>query len=952
MSQAMAETVAYVSRSQAYMPPGTVYPFILRFDAGSVPVGNLVFSSATRSVGEIQDLALFKVRPIFASLPGVSAPPPMGGNQRTIVVNVNPAKLRQYHLSLDQIVQAISTGNAIAPSGNVGVGDKMLITPTNSVVPDIASLEDISLKPGNGATVYMRDVAWVEDSSDILSGYALINGKRTVYIPVTKRADASTWSVVQEVKRALPSMQNAIPSDMTISYEFDQSVYVKNALISLISEGIIGALLIGLMVFLFLRDVRSSLIIVLNIPIAILCSILVLWVSGQTINIMTLGGLALAIGILVDEGTVTMENIHMHLAQSKPIARAVLDSAQEIALPIFLAMVCILAVFVPSFFMTGAPAALFIPLSLAVGFAMMAAYVLSRTLVPVLVVMLLNPSEKLREGSRFLQFREKYTSILSILLSERRGIIIAYLIGSFAILAILSQVMSMELFPSVDGRQFRLRVRAPVGTRVERTEDITHAVLNTITDQVGKKNLEASLAFVGTQPSSYAINTIYMWSSGPHEALITVALKKGSGIRISQLKERLRKIIAEKFPELLISFEPGDLVGQVTNLGARTPIEVAIVGRNLQDDKAFADKLKSELSKIKKIRDLQFGEVLDYPALTITMDRMRAGQLGVTVNQISKALVPGTSSSRFTSQNYWLDKSTGTTYQVQVEVPQFEMRSAEDVEALPVIINPTSTGPFLRDVAMVKHDTVIGEFHRLNTMRILTLTANIAGNDLKQAGTDIQRAIVRAGEQPRGMKVLMRSQAHLLLETVSDLQGALLIAVLAIFLLLAANFQSFTLSLLSLATVPAVLVGSGLMLLLTGTSLNIQSYLGMIMAIGVSVSNSILLITFAEDLRQKNGDAFASAIEGSAKRLRPILMTAIAMIAGMVPMALALGESGEQTAPLGRAVIGGVLASTFATLLITPLIFSVLRQKSSTASFSLNPDDPNNALYEASKERS
>lgn len=947
MSQAMAETVGYVNRARAFMPPGTVSPFVVRFDAGSVPVGNLVFSSSTRSLGEIQDLALFKVRPMFASLPGVSAPPPMGGNQRTVVVHVDPAKLRAHHLSPDQVVKAISTGNTISPSGTVRIGDKALLTPTNSVVSDIRSLEDIPLELGHGPTVYLRDVGWVENSSDILSGYALVNGKRAVFIPVSKRSDASTWSVVQEVKKALPSMQDAIPADIKVSYEFDQSGYVKNALMGLLTEGGLGAVLTGLMVFLFLRDVRSSLIVVITIPIAILFAVFALWIAGQTINIMTLGGLALAIGILVDLATVTIENVHVHLANGKSVARAKVDSAREIAMPVFLVLVCVLAVFVPSFFMTGVPAALFIPLSLAVGFAMVAAYLLSQTLVPILVIKLIkHPEEPMHEATGFSRFRNTYASYLTRLFAARRRIITFYFIGCFGVLLILSQLISIELFPSVDTGQFRMRLRAPVGTRVERTEEIAREVLNTIAAKVGDKNVDTSLVFIGTQPSSYPINTIYLWTSGPHEAVITVALKSGSGIHVDRLKEQLRNDIANTFPDLSISFEPGDLVGQVTNLGAQTPIEVAIVGKNLAEDKAFADKLKAELAKTKAIRDLQLGEALDYPALNITIDRMRAGQLGVTVDQIAKSLIAGTSSSRFTSPNYWLDKATGTAYQVQVEVPQFEMQSIDDVKALPAIVDPAVTGPFLRDVVSVEPATVMGEVHRLNNQRILTLTANIHGDNLKQATIDIQSAIARAGELPKGMKVLVRSQASLLLDTLSDLQGALLIAVIAIFLLLAATFQSFMLALLSLATVPVVLAGSGVMLFVTGTSLNIQSYLGTIMAIGVSVANAILLVTFAEQLRKQNGNATASAIEGGVKRLRPILMTAIAMIAGMVPMALALGEGGEQTAPLGRAVIGGLLASTFATLLVSPLIFSAMRDRSPTGSGSLDPDDPNSVHYD------
>lgn len=948
MSQAMAETVSYVDRSRAFMPPGTVPPFVMRFDAGSVPVGDLVFSSKTCTLGEIQDRALFKVRPMFASLPGVSAPPPMGGNQRTVVIHVDPAKLRQYHLSADQVVQAVSSGNVISPSGTVRIGDEALIADSNTVVPDIKSLEDIVIVSDRESTVYLRDVGWVENSSDILAGYALVNGKRAVYIPVTKRSDASTWSVVQEVKSALHLMQEVIP-DIKLTYEFDQSGYIKNALTGLLTEGVLGAFLTGLMILLFLRDLRSSLIVVTTIPVSIMCAVFALWLCGQTINIMTMAGLALSIGILVDEATVTIENIHVHQASGKSYALSVVDSAREVSFPLFLVLVSILAVFAPSFFMKGIPGALFIPISLSVGFSMVASYLLSLTMVPIMVIKLLKPSSHNSEPSLFDAFRKRYESFLHMLLPLRYHVFALYFVGCIALLVLLSQLLSIELFPGVDTGQFILRVRAPVGTRVERTEDIAHNVLNTITSMVGEKNMQASLAYVGTQPSSYAISTIYLWTSGPNEAVLSVNLGRDSGFSLPKLKEQLRDVIAKKFPELSISFEPGDLVGQVTNLGAHTPIEIAIVGKNRLDNREYSEKLKTELAKIGEIRDLQYGESLDYPSLDINIDRMRAGQLGVTVEQIAKSLVAATSSSRFTSPNYWLDESDGTAYQVQVEVPQYQMQSVEDVRAIPAIIKPDSSGPYLRDVATVKHGVVMGEAHRLNNQRILTLTANIEGDNLKKASDDVRRAISRAGDLPKGMRLMIRSQVRLLLDILDELQIALLIAVIAIFLMLAANFQSFNLALLSLATVPAVLCGSGFMLFLTGTSLNIQSYLGTIMAIGVSVANAILLVTFAEHLRKQNGDAVSSAVEGAMKRIRPILMTSIAMIAGMLPMAAALGEGGEQTAPLGRTVIGGLLASTFATLILLPLLFASVRKRSTVASPSLDPSDPGSAIYESER---
>ncbi len=956
MSQAVAETVSYVNRARAFMPPGTVSPFIMRFDAGSVPVGNLVFSSNTRSLGEIQDLALFKVRPMFASLPGVSAPPPIGGNQRTVIISVDPAKLRQYNLSPDQVVNAVATGNIIIPAGNVGIGDTTWLTPLNGVVENIQDLGNIPIKLGAGPAIYLRDIGQIENGSDILSSFALVNGKRAIYIPVTKRADASTWSVVQEVKKALPSMQDAIPSDIHISYEFDQSGIVKNALTGLIFEGILGAILTGLMVLLFLRDLCSALIVMITIPIALLSSVVALWITGQTMNIMTLGGLALAVGILVDEATVTIENIHSHLEHDPSLAHAVIESGRDIALPKLLVLVCVLAVFVPAFFMSGVPRALFLPLSLAVGFAMIASYLISQTFVPVMATWVLKyrPQQQETEENRrsfFENLRDRYTNTLSRLFSLRIPIIAVYFLLTFAILILLSKGLSSELFPTVDTGQFKMRLRAPAGTRVEKTEEITLKALDIIRQEVGPNNIETSLAFIGTQPSSYPINTIYIWTSGPQEAILSVALKPSANIRVAVLKEILRKDFKKELPEVAISFEPGDLVSQVTTLGTQTPIEISIIGKSLEADLTLANKLKSKLSKIPYLRDLQFGQPLDYPTLNVNVDRIRAGQLGITVDQVGRSLIAATYSSRFTQPNYWLDKSTGTSYQVQVQVPQPKMTSIEDIKSIPATPHGAS-GPYIRDIAKVNAETSLGEYDRLNNQRMMTLTANINGNNLGRAANDVEAAIKNLGQLPRGMKINTRGQIQLMADTMSELRMGVLIAIAAIFLLLAANFESFKLSLVVLTTLPAVLAGVIIALVMTGTTLNIQSYMGAIMAMGVSVANAILLVTFAEGCRRQTGSSIEAALQGTKRRMRPILMTAFAMIAGMIPMAMAISEGGEQTAPLGRAVIGGLVASTIATLTILPLIYSIIQAKSNVKSASLDPTDPQSSLYNQSTQRS
>jgi len=954
MQAAMAEVVASVNRAKASMPQGTVPPTIMRFDAGSVPVGNLVFSSKTRSIGELQDMAQYKIRPMFSSLPGVSSPPPFGGNVRTIVVRVDPKKLRDYNLSPTDVIEAISANNLISPAGSIRIGKLTRLTPVNTLVDNIQELASIPLHPGAGPAVYMRDLGVVEDSSDILAGYALVNGKRSVYIPVTKRSDASTWTVVQEVKAALPMFQDELPSDVKLSYEFDQSGYVANALSELVTEGVLGAVLTGLVVLLFLRCWRSTVIVVTTIPISLLCAVLGLWITGQTINTMTLGGLALAIGILVDEATVAVENIHTHLAEGKFKARAVLDSTKEISLPLLLAMICVLAVFLPSFFMSGVPRALFIPLSIAVGFAMVTAFVLSQTLVPVMSIWLLDHKshhpeheEKEAKSGKFSlnALVEKYSGLIRRLSAKPGRLIIGYLILSALILVFVGGHLGTELFPKVESHEFRYRLKAPTGTRVEETERLTLKSLQEIKNEVGANNVDISLAYVGNQPSSFGISTVYLWTSGPQEAVVSVALNKEMPVRMDAFKERLRSRFAKALPNCLVSFEPADLVSQVMSQGAPTPVEIAISGKNLRDDAHFAEKLKSRLTQLPYLRDLQFGQPLDYPTLDVNINRELAGQMGLTVKDLSRSVIAATSSTRFVEPSYWLDKKNGTAYLVQVELPQVSMRSAEDLQMIPAMAG-SAGHPLIGDVTRLSLGSTPGEIDRINSKRTLTLTANLHKKDLGTAARDVENIIESMGKPPKGMFVKIRGQLALMLDTLTDLKTGLALAIIAIFLLLAANFQSFRLAFVVTSTLPAVLSGVVIMLALTGSTLNIQSAMGAIMSIGVAVANAILLVTMAETYRKQWSNSRTSALEGARGRIRPILMTSLAMTAGMIPMSLGLGEGGGQTAPLGRAVIGGIIASTVATLIILPLVFTQMMAKVGTDSPSLDPEDPESEHFD------
>jgi multidrug efflux pump subunit AcrB len=944
MAQAMAETIGYVTRSRAFMPPGTVSPFVTRFDAGSVPVGYLVLSSQTKSIGEIQDQALFKVRPMFAGLPGVSAPPPFGGSQRTVVVRVDPDRLRSYRMSPDEVMTALAEGNTISPSGNVRIGDAMPIVPVNSLVRQAKELETIPIRIGANPTVYLSDVATVQDASDIPAGYALVNGRRAVYILVTKRADASTLAVVQNVKDALPSMQAVLPDDIKVSFEFDQSPTVSRAMTSLATEGALGAVLTGLMVLVFLRDWRSVIVVVLNIPFAIAGALVALWLSGQTINLMTLGGLALAIGILVDEATVEIENIHRQMDETDSVALAVRRGNMDTAVPRLLAMLCILAVFLPSFFMQGAARALFVPLSLAVGFAMVASYLLSSTFVPVLSAWLLRhhhrPDEGRRRRTPFDRGRDAYGRTLAGVVRWRWAVVPIY--GAVAILVVVGvgSRLGLEIFPRVDVGRFQLRIKAPTGTRIERTEQIAQAALRAIGEEVGPGAVDISVGYVGNIPSSYPINAIYQWTGGPEEAILRVALKPGAGVAVEPLKERLRAKLTSQMPGVRFSFEPADIVSEVMSFGSPTPVEVAVNGPTLADDRAFAETLRAELARVPSLRDLQFVQPMDYPTVAVEVDRRRAGLSGVSVAEVSRSLVAATSSSRFLVPNYWPDPKTGIGYQVQVEVPYALMDSINQVETIPI---QRRGGPslLLRDVATVRPGTMPGEYDRYNMKRVASLTANIAGEDLGRVSGHVARALQRAGAPPKGATVEVRGQIAPMNEMLRGLSIGLGMAIVVIVLLLTANFQSLRLALVVISTAPAVLAGVVLALWLTGTTINIESFMGAIMAIGVAVANAILLVTFAERHRREGqAPATEAAVEGARGRLRAILMTSCAMIIGMVPLALGWGEGAEQSAPLGRAVIGGLAAATLATLVVLPAVFAIVQGGAGRRSASLDPFDP------------
>jgi multidrug efflux pump subunit AcrB len=756
-------------------------------------------------------------------------------------------------------------------------------------------------------------------------------------------------------------------------------------------------------VLLFLRDWRTMVVVVLNIPLALMGALLALWATGQTINLMTLGGLALAIGMLVDEATVAVENVHAKLEHTDSVPEAVRDGVNDTAVPRLLAMLCILAVFLPVFAMEGPVRDMFVPLSLAVGFSMIASWLLSSLFVPVISVWLIRkhgahpPASGGQSPSRrgfFARFQERYVRVLQRMIRYRWRLVGSYLAVSVVTLLLAGSRLGREIFPTIDTGQFLLRLRAPTGTRIERTEEIAKQALDIIAETAGPDTVEATVGYVGVTPPTFPNQSVYLWTSGPEEAVLRVALKENSGVRVEELKSRLRRELPEKVGSWLeqkslregltpdqasqrrhglrFSFGPADIVNEVMSFGSPTPVELVIHGPRLNDDLAYAQKVRAELAKVPALRDLQFGQSQDYPTVEVTMDRERAGLSRVTVQDMSRALLTATASSRYVVLNYWGDLAFGNGYQVQVQVPPPRIDSAQEVGLVPVKQTPTNQ-VLLRDVARVGEGSRPGEYDRLDLQRYISLTANIEGSDLGRVATAIDQALKRAGRPPRGVEVEARGQVEPMKQMFGGLAAGLVLSVVAIFLLLTAYFQSPKLALVSVTAVPAVLAGVALALLVTRTTLNIQSFMGAIMAIGVAVSNAILLVTFAEDYRRagdqqtrrqggKGGETspgeghglpahrFISwttqgAIEGARHRVRPILMTSFAMLAGMVPMALALGEGGDQTAPLGRAVIGGLVAATLATLFVLPSVFALVQARSRTQSASIDPQDPESVYY-------
>jgi multidrug efflux pump subunit AcrB len=1048
MGQAMAQVVAMSDRAMSWMPKGTLPPMIMRMDAGSVPVGYLVFESKTVSLGDMGDLAQNIVRPLVQKyVPGTVAISPFGPNMRSIIIKVDPHKLEQYNLTPKDINEALAKGHNIIPAGNIYPHDSMPQVCNNATLVDPQRIGDIPVKLG--WNVYMRDVATIQDDTDITYGYALVNGKASVWMPVIKKPEGSTLDVVAAVRKNLKMFRDATNSTMRerrklrlqqagqaasvagaeedevkVTFEFDESPTVLAAVESVATEGAIGATLTGLMILLFLRDLRSVIVVVSNIPLALLGSLFGLWVTGNTINIMSLGGMALAIGILVDEATVTIENTHVQMGRTTNVATAVLRASNATAVPRLLALLCILSVFIPAFIMQDPLRALFMPLTLGVGFAMISSYLLSSTFVPILCVNLLKQTEghghSESKPSFFDRMLRVYGRMVSKFVHMRWVVVPAYLGGCALILALLglqvcTEVLPVEagtqegkgfwvscshsvksglfqlrrfydlktpawlrnlqvgteLFPRIDSGQFVLRFRPPPGSTYDLTREMAVKCLGIIEEEAKTENIAITMGFVGQVAPNFGIDNMALFMRGPDDGYLRVALREDSGIKLAEFRERLRQLFPKRVIPWMVQrlqkgglsareaeaeankcvfgFGPGDIVSEVMSFGSQTPIAVRLVGTDLGLVRQHAEKVLARMKRIPHLRDVGFEQQLDYPTYEVEIDREKANLSGATVDDVRQALDMSTCSTRFTNLNYWIDVKTGFDYLVQIEVPPYRLTKPEDVEILPInTVNPL-VNLYLRDVIVsnkVRKGVRPGELDRDMSQRYLTLTANVEGEDMGRASRQVQHAVEEAGEPPRGVRVELMGQLPSMIEMFKALGIGLGVAVFVILVLLTAYFQSPRLALISIGAVPGVVSGIAVILFLTNTTLNIESFMGSIMCLGVSVSNSVMMVTFMDEHWKQGKPSAQSAILGASERLRPILMTACAMTVGMIPMALALEKGSQMQAPLGLAVIGGLVMSTFATLLVLPSIFAVVIGGNEHRSPSIYPADPDSPYYD------
>ena len=918
-------------------PPGTTPPFILAYNASTVPILQLALESPSLSEAQIFDMANTVVRPSLATVAGASLPYPYGGKQRQIQVDIDPEALRSKGLAAADVSNAIGAQNLIIPAGTEKIGDIEYNVKLNSSPLNVSDLNDVPIRDVNGTVVFVRDVANVHDGSSPQTNLVRLNGRHAVLMSVLKTGSASTLQVVESIKRLLPGIQAQLPQDLKVTATADQSLFVRAAVSAVIREGVIAAALTGLMILLFLGSWRSTLIITISIPLSVLTSIICLSAIGETINIMTLGGLALAVGILVDDATVAIENINWHLEQGKAVEPAILDGAQQIALPALVSTLCICVVFVPMFLLTGVSRFLFVPLAEAVVFAMLASYLLSRTLVPTLAKYWLHKHvehEAAPDGvfarfqhgfeHRFAAIRDSYRDMLAAGLHHGLTFIVAFMvIGSTTF--VLLPWLGRDFFPSVDAGQVRLHLRARSGTRLEQTAILVDEVEAQIRKIIPSDELDTLVDNIGVPYSG--INLSYSTSApiGPGDADVQIALRLDHHRPTVEYVRALRAQLRDQFPSTSFSFLPSDIVSQILNFGLPAPFDVQVVGINLTDNRNFANALLTKLQTIPGAADLRIQQAFDYPQVNVTVDRVNAAQLGFTQQDVATNVLISLSGSQQTAPSYWVDPKTGIEYNVATQAPQYRLTSMQDLAVTPVTKGTGGSQQLLANLATIDRGVGQAVVSHYDARPVIDIYGSVDGTDLGTVSDAVQRQVEAVRhELPRGSNLTVRGQIETMRTSFNGLAYGMIGAILLIYLLIVVNFQSWLDPLIIISALPAALAGMVWMLFVTHTTISVPALIGAIMCMGVATANSILVVSFARERLDQGVEAAAAALEAGFGRFRPVLMTALAMVIGMLPMSLGLGEGGEQNAPLGRAVIGGLLFATFATLLLVPVVFSVI----------------------------
>jgi multidrug efflux pump subunit AcrB len=945
---AVAQISAQASSMIHYLPPGIGPPMIIRYNASSVPILQLSISSNTIPEQELFDLTMNVIRTQMATVQGASFPLPYGGKMRQIMVDIDSQSLYSKGLSAIDVVNAINNQSVMQPAGTAKIGLREYTVRLNNVLETVKLFNNIPLKTSTNGVVQLSDVANVRDGFAVQTNIVRHDGRRSLLLTVLKNGGASTLDIVKRVQASLPRIQTTIPKEVKITTLFDQSRFVNAAIESVLKEAATAALLTGLMILLFLGSWRSTLIVCVSIPLSILTSLGVLYTMGHTINIMTLGGMALAVGILVDDATVEIENIHRNLGMGKPVVKAILDGAQQIAVPAFVSTLCICIVFVPVAFLTGAARYLFTPLALAVAIAMAASYLLSRTLVPTMVKYLI-PAEVHRyrhaedeeEAEQpgivgkihhlfnhwFELKRKAYRRVLASALAHR-----GYVLLFFGLLVIASgalvPLIGTDFFPKVDAGQIRLHVRAPAGTRLEETERLFALVEDSIRKTIPRSELKDILDNIGLPNSgmNYAFSDSV--TVGPFDGEILVSLQEDhrpTGNYISALRKQLNK----EYPELTFFFQPADIVSQILNFGIPAPVDIQVAGplRNYRANAEIARAVRDQVTRLPGAVDVHLQQVDDMPELKINVDRTRARQLGMTQVDVARSMVVSLSSSSFVGTNWWLNIANGIDYLVAVQTPMDKIETAQDLLSQPVRSSNGQT-QLLNNVATLERSTGDAVVSHYNVQPMINVQASVEGRDLGSFARDVRAILARAEPKlPAGSFFTIRGQVETMERSFVGMGFGIILAILLVYFVMVVNFQSWLDPFIILTALPGALSGILLMLFVTQTTISVPALMGAIMSIGVATANSILLVNFANDRRAEGVDANQAALDAGFTRLRPVIMTAAAMIVGMLPMALGIGEGGEQNAPLGRAVIGGLLVATVATLFFVPVVYSYLRKK-------------------------